>query len=61
MIFFGTQPTFTHVPPSRPDSTSATFAPYEAARLAHGDAAAAAADDDEIDFLHHLWTPGSDS
>ena len=34
MIFFGTQPTFTHVPPSGPDSTSATRAPYSAARCA---------------------------
>ena len=34
MIFFGTQPTLTHVPPMRPDSNSATFAPYDAARFA---------------------------
>ncbi len=34
MIFFGTQPTFTHVPPSRPGSNSATRAPYSAARCA---------------------------
>src|SRR4029077_2280150 len=34
MIFLGTQPTFTHVPPSGPDSTRATRAPYSAARCA---------------------------
>src|SRR5689334_17178810 len=34
MIFFGTQPTFTHVPPSLPDSASTTFAPCSAARCA---------------------------
>ncbi len=34
MIFFGTQPTLTQVPPRRPDSTSAVRAPYSAARCA---------------------------
>ena len=34
MIFFGTQPTFTQVPPRGPDSISATRAPYSAARCA---------------------------
>src|SRR5579871_6259578 len=34
MIFFGTQPTFTQVPPSRPDSMSTVRAPYSAARCA---------------------------
>ena len=34
MIFFGTQPTLTQVPPRRPDSASATRAPYSAARRA---------------------------
>src|SRR5579864_4764032 len=34
MIFFGTQPTFTQVPPRRPDSMSTARAPYSAARWA---------------------------
>src|SRR5208337_4724905 len=34
ITFFGTQPTFTQVPPSRPDSITALFAPYSAARWA---------------------------
>ena len=34
MIFLGTQPTFTQVPPRRPDSITAAFAPYSAARCA---------------------------
>eukprot|EP00585_Thalassiosira_rotula_P009003 CAMPEP_0196148510 /NCGR_PEP_ID=MMETSP0910-20130528/27888_1 /TAXON_ID=49265 /ORGANISM="Thalassiosira rotula, Strain GSO102" /LENGTH=52 /DNA_ID=CAMNT_0041411233 /DNA_START=67 /DNA_END=221 /DNA_ORIENTATION=- len=34
MIFFGTQPTFTHVPPNLPRSTTPTLAPYDAARRA---------------------------
>jgi hypothetical protein len=34
MIFFGTQPTLTHVPPSAPDSMMTTRAPYSAARWA---------------------------
>ena len=34
ITFFGTQPTFTHVPPMRLRSTTATFAPYCAARRA---------------------------
>ena len=34
MTFFGTQPTLTQVPPSRPGSSSATRAPYSAARCA---------------------------
>src|SRR5580698_1713328 len=34
MIFFGTQPMFTQVPPKRPDSITAAFAPYSAARCA---------------------------
>ena len=34
ITFLGTQPTFTQAPPSRPDSTRATRAPYSAARLA---------------------------
>src|SRR6476661_6360663 len=33
MIFFGTQPTFTHVPPIRPRSINTQRAPYCAARL----------------------------
>ena len=34
MTFFGTQPTFTHVPPRRLGSNKATRAPYSAARCA---------------------------
>src|SRR5215469_5576203 len=34
MIFFGTQPTLTQVPPRRPDSARTTRAPYSAARWA---------------------------
>ena len=34
ITFFGTQPTFTHVPPSGPDSITAALAPYSAARCA---------------------------
>ncbi len=34
ITFFGTQPTFTQVPPSRPDSMTAVLAPYSAARCA---------------------------
>src|SRR5690606_9359689 len=34
MIFFGTQPTLTQVPPRRPASTNATLAPCAAARRA---------------------------
>src|ERR1700677_776277 len=34
ITFFGTHPTFTQVPPSRPDSITALFAPYSAARCA---------------------------
>src|ERR1700738_23321 len=34
ITFFGTQPTLTQVPPSAPDSTIATLAPYSAARCA---------------------------
>src|SRR3982074_94031 len=34
ITFLGTQPTLTQVPPSRPDSTMATLAPYSAARCA---------------------------
>jgi oligopeptidase A len=34
MIFFGTQPTFTQVPPRRWDSITAVLAPYSAARCA---------------------------
>jgi hypothetical protein len=34
MTFFGTQPTFTHVPPKRPGSITAALAPYSAARCA---------------------------
>jgi hypothetical protein len=34
ITFFGTQPTFTQVPPKRPDSITALLAPYSAARCA---------------------------
>ena len=34
ITFFGTHPTFTQVPPSRPDSITNAFAPYSAARCA---------------------------
>src|ERR1700733_8553090 len=34
ITFFGTQPTLTQVPPSRPDSITALLAPYSAARCA---------------------------
>ena len=34
IIFFGTQPTFTHVPPYLLLSMIATFAPYDAALFA---------------------------
>ena len=34
ITFFGTQPTFTQVPPKACFSTTATFAPYVAARRA---------------------------
>ena len=33
MIFFGTQPTFTQVPPNNLASIMAHFLPYDAARL----------------------------
>ncbi len=34
ITFFGTQPTFTQVPPRRCDSITAVLAPYSAARCA---------------------------
>jgi hypothetical protein len=52
ITFFGTQPTLTQVPPRRAASISSTRAPYSAARRARGDAAAAAADGDQVVFLH---------
>ena len=39
MIFEGTQPTFTHVPPSVPSSMRVTWAPSSAARMAQAKAA----------------------
>jgi hypothetical protein len=49
----GTQPTLTQVPPRRPASISAQRAPWLGRSFRHGQAAAAAADGDEIVMLDH--------
>ena len=51
MTFFGTQPTFTQVPPRRCGSITAALAPILRGALRAGEAAAAAADADEIEGL----------
>ena len=53
MIFFGTQPTLTQVPPQKRSSATPTRAPWPAAMRAQRTPAGAAADDEEVEVVGH--------
>jgi hypothetical protein len=61
MTFFGTQPTLTQVPPSLSASMMATRFAVLRRLFGNREAAAAAADGDEIEVIVHCGTPNGSS